>query len=918
MINILLPAAPVLTVGTKEVCRLTQDGEVETLDHKSAASEARLDPPIVCHSVSVAKRLGLTKRIACYDILELWAFVRPAMFAVPTVRGLARALGLPLPNTLEAEALTLLDAARMLLAELADPTRDRDPDAKAVAEVMHRCGWPWGRPVLQALGEEDVADGGRISSTGLAVWRKLAQWEEEAPPPPPAEISVEEEEVLRRLVALLGAGSEQRQQQSDYAGALTPAFQPRDREEDPNVVLAEAGTGVGKTLGYIAPASVWAEKTGGTVWLSTYTRNLQRQLDQELDRLYPDPAMKADRVVVRKGRENYLCLLNLEDAVRTLPMSPQDGVALGLMVRWAAATRDGDLMGGDFPSWLSHLVGRQRTLDLVDHRGECIYSACQHYGKCFIERTVRKARKARIVVANHALVMVQAALGGDPGGRPLRYVFDEGHHLFDAADGTFAAHLSGQEMEDLRRWLIGSETGRRSRARGLKARLEDLVVGEEDASEALDAILMAARSLPAEAWRERVGEGRGMNAGERFLTLIRQQVYARAPDPKSPFSLEVDTSEPVEGLLAAAKDLDVDLYKLQEPMGALKKAMARKLDEGSEYMETATRTRIEAMIQTLERRGERQIAAWRAMLKTLGADVPEAFADWMAVERMNGRDQDVGLYRHWIDPTEPFIHEVVRPSHGTVITSATLRDGSGEPAADWAAAEARAGAHHLESPAIRAAVTSPFNYANQTRVFIVNDVRKDDLGQVAAAYRTLFKAAGGGGLGLFTAIGRLRAVHERIAADVEAMGFPLYAQHVDGIDTATLIDIFREEEHACLLGTDAVRDGVDVPGRSLRLLVFDRVPWARPDIIHRARRERFGKKRYDDMITRLRLKQAFGRLVRRADDHGVFVLLDPMMPSRLLGAFPEGVEVRRCGLAEAVAETQGFLSPEGSVRTKSG
>jgi ATP-dependent DNA helicase DinG len=105
-----------------------------------------------------------------------------------------------------------------------------------------------------------------------------------------------------------------------------------------------------------------------------------------------------------------------------------------------------------------------------------------------------------------------------------------------------------------------------------------------------------------------------------------------------------------------------------------------------------------------------------------------------------------------------------------------------------------------------------------------------------------------------------------------------------------------------------VRDGVDVPGRALRLIVFDRVPWARPDIRHRARREAFGGRTYDDMLARLKLKQAFGRLIRRGDDHGVFVLLDPMMPSRLLSAFPEGVEARRFGLAEAVADTRAFLS----------
>jgi ATP-dependent DNA helicase DinG len=156
---------------------------------------------------------------------------------------------------------------------------------------------------------------------------------------------------------------------------------------------------------------------------------------------------------------------------------------------------------------------------------------------------------------------------------------------------------------------------------------------------------------------------------------------------------------------------------------------------------------------------------------------------------------------------------------------------------------------------------------------------------------------------------RLRAVHRRIAPAMEQAGLTLLAQHVDGMDTSTLVDIFRAEADACLLGTDAVRDGVDVPGDSLRLIVFDRVPWPRPDILHRVRRAHFGGVRYDDALTRLRLKQAFGRLIRRADDRGVFVLLDRMLPSRLYGAFPKGMKIERLGLADAVAEVRGFFAP---------
>ena len=98
-----------------------------------------------------------------------------------------------------------------------------------------------------------------------------------------------------------------------------------------------------------------------------------------------------------------------------------------------------------------------------------------------------------------------------------------------------------------------------------------------------------------------------------------------------------------------------------------------------------------------------------------------------------------------------------------------------------------------------------------------------------------------------------------------------------------------------------------MPGRSLRMVVCDRVPWPRPDILHKARRTFFGKRVYDDVVTRLRLKQAFGRLIRRETDRGVFVLLDPMMPSRLRGAFPLDARYERLGMADAVREIRVFL-----------
>ena len=391
-----------------------------------------------------------------------------------------------------------------------------------------------------------------------------------------------------------------------------------------------------------------------------------------------------------------------------------------------------------------------------------------------------------------------------------------------------------------------------------------------------------------------------------FLSARRVQVYARASGTDGPYDLECDIGELVPGLLNAASQLNEGLIRLGRPLKVLRDSLIARLDNEADKLETPTRLRIESMHRSLQNRGEDVIGAWRSMLETLASETPERFVDWFSVKRIGGRDIDVGMHRHWLDPTVPFVEHVASPAEGLIVTSATLRDGTGDAEADWSAAEIRTGANHLPSPAGRAAVPSPFKYEEMTRVLVVTDVRKDDLRQVAAAYRELFLASGGGALGLFTAINRLREVHAKLVAPLDHAGLPLFAQHIDGLNLSALIDIFRAEEEACLLGADAVRDGVDVPGTSLRLIVFDRVPWPRPTILHRARRKVFGARVYDDMLTRLRLKQAYGRLMRRVTDRGVFVSLDPMMPSRLGDAFPEGVEIHRIGLAEAVAEVHDF------------
>lgn len=909
--NAKIPKIPAIYVGAREACLLSTDGEVEKLSHARAAQAIHDSPVMVCHAPYTCKRLGIAA-MAAFDVLELYAFVHPATFAVPTPVGLAKALGLPIPNSAEDYPFTVLECAAALLSDLRnDPWRGRADPVK-IAGVMGQNGrgWRWTPYIFAAFGQAYDDKEIYMGKADLNVWKSLPEWAEGAPPPPASHHPVTGEEARERLAGILGMDAETREAQMHYANAMTAAFRPIEQEGEPNAVLAEAGTGVGKTLGYLSPASVWAQKNKGTVWISTYTKNLQRQINQELDKIYPDPDMKDAKVAVRKGRENYLCLLNFEDMATgaALAKHANTAIAAGLMARWAAASRDGDLSGGDFPGWLTGLVGPQYTLGLADRRGECIYSACDHYHRCYVERSIRKARHAELVVANHALVMIQTADASADSDLPRHYIFDEGHHLFDAADSAYAGHLSALETYELRRWLRGNEGPQKSRARGLKRRCDDLVAGDADLEVLLQDVLEASRCLTSEGWAARMKGAETKGEAEEFLLAVYQQVFARSDGRDGPYSLETETQPLGENIGPAAVKLKYALQKLQGPLLKLANGLRRKLNDQADTLDADMRRRLDAMIASLGLR-TMTVTGWIGMLETLEqAERPAHFVDWMEIERIEGRAVDVGLYRHWVDPMAPFAASMRPHVHGMAVTSATLRDATGHEEEDWKVARDISGLSHLTPDIVQEKFESPFDYPARTKVFVINDVRKDDLDQVASAYRSLFEASHGGALGLFTAISRLRAVQEKIAAPLEGRGVHLYAQHVDAMDNGTLVDIFRDDVNACLLGTDAVRDGVDVPGDSLRLIVFDRVPWPRPTILHKARREAFGKKQYDERIARLKLKQAFGRLIRRAGDRGVFVMLDPMLPSRLYGAFPPGVEVVKCRLAEAAAGIKKFLA----------
>ena len=923
-----LHAAPVFYPAGTRLIWISDAGEIAAIDRQTAAARLARQVPIVCHRRWSEARAG-HEIATCLDVMELYAFVRPARFCLPTPRGLAAQLALPRPAGGEDMAALLPRAAYTLLDELAALPEAQRREAGAIATMMAASGWPWGPVILAHLGLA-APPAAPPDGRQAAIWHRLPEYTDFTASPPPGTAPVMADAARQRLASMLGTGAEPRRSQSDYAAALAAGFDTPDAGPTPAMVLAEAGTGTGKTLGYLAPATLWAETNAAPVWISTYTRTLQHQIASELTRLYPDPADWARKVVIRKGRENYLCLLNLEEALGQLAGAPRRGTALGLMARWAGATNDGDLTGATFPAWLTDLAGRAQTTGLADRRGECIHSACAHYNRCFVEKSVRRSRRADIVISNHALVMINAAYAPPPDPhdersserrRPMRYVFDEGHHLFDAADSAFSLYLSAQEAAELRGWIRGAEDGRRGRARGLKRRLDELLAGDPEALADLETALEAARALPGQGWQKRISNAAPVGPAEQFFMVLRQTLYGRVEDVESPYDLQAHFHPAPEPLLETIAPFGAALAGLATPLHKLAARLRAILDNRAEELESAERARLEGAIRGLELRAAGPVSGWQALLDSAQSGPSDGFVDWMQIDRIDGTDRDVGVARHWLDPTIPFASMVLQPSHGVAVTSATLRDplpaskGADDAplqtatadTAPWDSALALTGALHLEHPSMRAAFDSPFDYAAQTRILVVNDLERERPAAIAAAMAALMKAAGGSALGLFTAIRRLRAVYPDLVRRLEAEGLPLYAQHVDRMNLQTLLQIFREEPHSCLLGTDAVRDGIDVPGEALRLIIFDRMPWPRADILFKARADWQGRDAWVDRVTRLKLRQAFGRLIRRGTDRGVFVMLDSRLPTRLTSAFPAGTTVERVGLADAIRLTGEFL-----------
>ena len=615
-------------------------------------------------------------------------------------------------------------------------------------------------------------------------------------------------------------------------------------------LLVEAGTGVGKSFGYLVPAIRRILEQRQRVVVCTHTISLQEQIfDKDvplLKAVIPDEFT----TVLAKGRGNYISLRRLRIASEKKSKvchSEEEEHSLDLVEDWAYETTDGSL------ATLPVLPRRSVWQHVESDAGNCMGRRCPTYDKCFYQSARRRMENADLLICNHALFFSDLALRAKGASFLPAYdhvIFDEAHHLEDVASGHFGIRVSEARAKHLLRTLYNATNGKGSLA------------GIEGAGLPVDEVDACIRScMEAQA------------ACESFFDGVWRSVESgKSAHPSSGRVTTVDAFD--NGLSPTLGDLATRIKLLRE----------RAVDENLQFdlASAAQRcTDLAGEIELFIAQGVEGCVYWVERGKpAFGSKRPSITLSCATV--------DVGPVLR--------AHLFSMPVSITM-TSATLA----ATADDFSHIIGRLGCDGAQTLALG----SPFDYASQMRVMIDRTMpppeAPNSTRELIPRILRNIDETGGGAFVLFTSFRILREVAERCAPILRAQGYPVFIHGEDG-ERSQILKRFRESERSVLFGTASFWEGVDVRGRTLRNVIITKLPFDVPDHpLIQARHEKIeaagGNAFRDDQLPRavLRFKQGIGRLIRSADDSGRIVILDPRIVTKFYGkrfmaALPDGVE----------------------------
>ncbi len=689
---------------------------------------------------------------------------------------------------------------------------------------------------------------------------------------------------------------EDRPSQRDMAAYIADAY------NEGGVVLLEAGTGVGKSFAYLVPAIAWARANGERTVVSTNTINLQEQLVGKDLPLLRDALATGDHTptfALLKGWRNYLCLARLHQAAGAQQslLEPDKYAELEGLAAWAARTSDGTL--ADLP-----VLPSPEVWDEVSAEPDlCPRLECPHFDACFLFRARRRAAEADIVVVNHHLLAADLAVRRsannwrDAAVLPPydRLILDEAHHLEDVA----AHHLGAQvTSRGLRRVLSRLERN----GRGLLPTLALELSRSPDPEARASLDLLRDRLLPALTDARRATDGLLLRLRGRLEEVpggVLRLTEAFASDQVWADGLSWD----LDATLGAFRAIRDGIEGIAERLGA-----AATPEPGTQLVQE-----LWGVVRRLEAASD----GLNQSLRPAPGGAPAV--RWL--QRTGSRGQHLALASVPLD-LAPLLRDLIFERVRTVaLTSATLAAGG-----EFDFFESRVGLGIEPTPVtVRAVLPSPFDYPAQCLFGIPDDLpdpREDEAGHglaVVQVVHDLARAADGGIFVLFTSHGALRRAAMELNGTLGAR-WPLLVQGDAPRDT--LLRRFRESGRAILLGTDSFWEGVDVPGRALRVLVLTKLPFKVPsEPLTAARLERLAEQGADGFMhyllphAALKLKQGFGRLIRTRTDAGVVVLLDRRVLTKrygplVLAGLPRARRVT-AGWAEVRTSIEEFFARHG-------
>ncbi|HEY0661127.1 MAG TPA: ATP-dependent DNA helicase [Lysobacter sp.] len=609
--------------------------------------------------------------------------------------------------------------------------------------------------------------------------------------------------------------------QQDLAVAIADAFDTR------GTLIAEAGTGTGKTFAYLVPAILSGLKT----IVSTGTRALQDQLyHRDLPRVR-DALGIGLKTALLKGRANYLCHYRLNQAKGEPRFGNREQVAqFQRIVAWAGRTRMGDL------AELEALPDDSPLLPMVTSTAEnCLGGECPFFSECFVVQARQRAQAADLVVVNHHLLLADLALKQEGFGEILpgaqAFVVDEAHQLPDLAAQFFGENLSARPLVELARDALAE-------CKDVPAALATLQAPTRELEHTVRSLRAAMDDLPVRGTRRRAGESTAVEDAFDALAEALQQLDAALQPLR-------ETAPGFESCAARTREFALRLQRWRsQPSVAADDEYADDFDDLEDF--------------PLEATGD------------AGRSEDAAGVRWYELTARGFR-----LSRTPLDVAGPLAQHREQSRAAWVFTSATLAVGGRFE--HYAAKLGLVEPQTLLAP-------SPFDWAHQALCYLPPGLPDPTVRHynesMVAKLRPLLEASNGRAFVLFASHRALREAAELLRDGP----WPLFVQ--GEAPRPVLLERFRASGNGVLLGAASFREGVDVVGDALSVVVIDKLPFAAPDDpVFEARLEAIrragGNPFRDEQLPQavIALKQGAGRLIRSEGDRGVLVLCDP----RLLG-----------------------------------